>query len=96
MTKPDPAQEAQQGLMADHLSRRLAARRGLSRAVIFFERFWLAAWPVLGVLGVFGVVALLEGFHILPAWLHALVLAIGLSVLAGAFWPQPKPAPVAQ
>ena len=63
---------------ADRLLRRLASKRVLARLVIFFEQFWLVVWPVLGVLGGFAVLALLDGFRSLPPWLHLLALiAIG-------------------
>ncbi len=70
----------------DHSPHRLATRRTLSRAVIFFERLWLTIWPVFGVAALFSVVALLHGFETLPAWLHAMVLAIWLGVFGFTLW----------
>ena len=84
----------------ERLQRRLANRRVLARAVIFFERAWLAIWPVLGVLGLFLVVALLDGFRMLPAWLHVLALALsagmlgwtGLRAVRALVWPDQRAA----
>lgn len=84
----------------EQLQRRLANRRVLARMVIFFERAWLAIWPVLGVLGLFLVVALLDGFRLLPAWLHVLALALsagalgwtGLRAVRALAWPDQRAA----
>lgn len=71
----------ERGEDAEQLQRRLANRRALARIAIYFEHFWLAVWPVLGVLGLFCVVALLDGFRMLPPWLHVLALLLGAGVL---------------
>jgi len=55
--------------------RRLRLRRTLARAAILWERAWPAMAPLLGVLGLFGVVALSGLLPLLPAWLHLVVLA---------------------
>ncbi len=80
--------------------RHLAPRRALTRWVIFFERMWLATWPMLGVVGLFCVVALLDGFSRLPAWAHGVSLAVTVAALAwtrvravpGLAWPDRRAA----
>ena len=57
---------------------------GLARAAIYWEQLWPALWPATAVAGMFLVVALLDGFALLPLWLHVILL-IGFLVafLAG-------------
>lgn len=63
------------GPARDPLPGRLARRRRLARLALWWEAAWPALWPVLGVAGVFLVVALLGLPLLLPGWLHVLVLA---------------------
>ena len=57
------------------LLRRLVRLRLRARAALLFERAWPAAWPPLGVLGLFLCVALLDLPRMLPPALHILLLA---------------------
>jgi hypothetical protein len=61
---------------------RLTRLRRCARGILWFERLWVAAWPALGVAGLFLLAALLGGFTWLTPPLHvtALVLfAIGFA-----------------
>src|SRR5262249_16956234 len=61
--------------------RNLGLRMALARATLAWEQIWPAAWPALGVVGIFLVLALFDVLPALPAWLHLGVLI----VLAAAF-----------
>ena len=67
----------------ERLLRRLAGRRMLARIAIFFEHAWVALWPVFGWAGLFVALALLDGFRLLPPWLHLLAL---LGFAAAILW----------
>ncbi len=54
---------------------RLNARVGATRGIMLWERLWRGLWPVLGVVGLFVAVALLDVLPALPGWLHFAVLA---------------------
>lgn len=56
------------------------------RAGLAWEAFWPRFWPTLGVAGLFLALALLDLLPLLPAWLHALVLAGFLAALLRALW----------
>jgi uncharacterized protein (TIGR02302 family) len=56
----------------------------LARLALTWERAWRAAWPPLGVLGLFAALALLDALPHLPGWLHALVLLALALALGGA------------
>jgi uncharacterized protein (TIGR02302 family) len=58
--------------------RGLGLRRGLARAAILWERVWPALAPLLGLTGVFAVVALTGLLPLLPGWLHLVVLGLFL------------------
>ena len=68
-------------------------RQTLSWLAIYWERLWPALWPVVGLLGLFVALALLDIPPHLPGWLHfALLLAFAISVfgalnMAVAFTP---------
>ncbi|HTT78904.1 MAG TPA: DUF4175 family protein, partial [Stellaceae bacterium] len=67
--------------------RRLGARLFLARAALLWERIWPAAWPALGVLGAFAVLALFDLLPLLPGWGHAIVLgAFVLAFAASVGW----------
>ncbi len=68
----------------DTLLRGVARRRRLALLALWFERAWPAAWPVLGVAGVWVCLALLDLPRRLPGWGHALVLAGFFVVLVAA------------
>ncbi len=56
----------------------------LARAALFWERFWLALWPLLGLLGVFVFLSLVGFWGLLPGWLH--LAALGALVGLGGYW----------
>lgn len=60
---------------------RLARKRALARAALWFEQIWPAAWPPLGVLGGFAVAALLDLPARLPPMLRV-ALPVVVAVLA--------------
>lgn len=62
----------------------LARRLLQARLSLAWENIWPAVLPALGIAGLFVGVALLDGFAVLPAWLHAvfLVATVGLIGLA--------------
>jgi uncharacterized protein (TIGR02302 family) len=60
------------------LSRRAV---GLARLALFWETLWPAAWPPLGILGLFLAVALSGLLEDAPVWLHATLLALFLLAL---------------
>ena len=71
MAQPDPADESNRiapppGLMAKLWRAQLA---------LAWERLWPAAWPVVGVVGLFVALALFDVLPLLPAWAHVMVLA---------------------
>ncbi|WP_198378348.1 DUF4175 family protein, partial [Neoroseomonas rubea] len=68
----------------DPLAHRLARRTRLARLALWWEAAWPALWPVLGVLGVFLVMALAGLPLLLPAWLHLLLLLGFAGALAWA------------
>jgi uncharacterized protein (TIGR02302 family) len=61
---------------------RLGRKLGLARLALTWERAWLAAWPAVGIAGLFLALALLDVLPHLPGWLHALVL-LALAVAFG-------------
>lgn len=54
----------------------------LAQAVVFLERLWPLAWPVLAVLALFVGLALLDILPLLPHWLHGIVLVAFAALLA--------------
>ena len=66
----------------DSLLRVVARRRQMAVLALWFERAWPAAWPVLGVLGIAGCVALLDIPRSLPGWAHVVSLAGFAAALA--------------
>ena len=56
--------------------RGLAARIGLTRAAMLWERLWRALWPLMTTVGLFAAVVLLNILPFLPGWLHFLLLAV--------------------
>lgn len=61
-------------------------RRAWARAVLLIERTWPRLWPVLGVLGVFVCLALLDIPRALPPVLHILLLLAFAAALAAVTW----------
>ena len=68
----------------DTLLRGVARRRRLALLAIWFERAWPAAWPVLGIAGLWLCLALLDLPRRLPGWGHALLLAGFFAALLAA------------
>ncbi|MCO6418581.1 TIGR02302 family protein [Siccirubricoccus sp. KC 17139] len=85
--QPDPLPGA--------LGGRLRRQRRLARLALWWETLWPRAWPPLGLLGLFAILALLDVPARLPPWLHLLLLAgfgAGLGFLLwrgfhGLAWP---------
>jgi uncharacterized protein (TIGR02302 family) len=67
----------------------------VARWTIFWERFWRALWPASGLVAAYGAFALVDGFSVLPEWIHGLslfglVLAVAATLhrnLRGYAWP---------
>ncbi|MBR0658456.1 TIGR02302 family protein [Neoroseomonas oryzicola] len=70
----------------DRLSTRLARRTRLARLALWWEAAWVALWPPLGVIGLFGVVALSGLPLVLPWPLHLLLLAAFAAALGWTAW----------
>ncbi|MFM2128502.1 MAG: hypothetical protein RL477_48, partial [Pseudomonadota bacterium] len=64
----------------------LGRKLWLARLALAWERIWPAAWPALGVGGVFVSLALFDILPVLPAWLHGAVLAAFVAGAAFALW----------
>ena len=47
----------------------------VARLALLWEKLWPAAWPVLGIVGLFLALAFMSLFSALPGWLHAGLLA---------------------
>ena len=63
---------------------RLTLRLALARLALGWELLWPAAWPAVGIAGLFLVLALLDVLPFLPGWLHlALLVAFGAAFLWG-------------
>ncbi|MGE0653081.1 MAG: DUF4175 family protein, partial [Alphaproteobacteria bacterium] len=65
-----------------HLGRKL----WLARLALAWERAWPALWPALGVGGMFIALGLFDVLPVLPAWLHATVLAAFAVGVGYALW----------
>ena len=64
------------------LNRRLAA----ARLTIAWERLWLAIWPTIGIVGLFGAFSLAGQWYLIPGWLHLIIL-VGFAIALGrALW----------
>lgn len=78
---PDKSLKAA-GLAGFGLERKL----WLARLALAWERAWPAAWPALGLGGAFLALGLFDVLPVLPAWLHALVLAAFAAGIGYALW----------
>ncbi len=67
----------------DAAAGRLTALMAAARAALWWERFWPAAAPALGLAALFLALALLDILPVLPPWLHGLILA---ALLTGFFY----------
>jgi len=74
---PGPVPPASRGPVLQGLAR----KQRLARLVLWWEQAWPAAWPALGVMGLYAVLALLDVPAMLPPWPRVLLL---LAVVAGA------------
>ncbi|MBO1074017.1 TIGR02302 family protein [Roseomonas marmotae] len=70
----------------DPLSRRLSRGRRLAWLALAWEELWPRLWPVLGVAGLFAVLALSGVFLVLPGWLHLVLLALFIAALGWTAW----------
>lgn len=70
MSQTPPPQDS-----LDTLLRGVKRRRRLAVLALWFERAWPAVMPVLGVVGVWACIALLDVPRSLPGWAHAVLLA---------------------
>ena len=68
------------------MASRLIFHTNLTRTALLWERFWPAAWPIVGIAGVFLAVALFDVLPALPAWLHTAALAALLAAAAWGIW----------
>lgn len=59
----------------------------LAKAVLFWEALWPALWPVLGLLGLFVLLALAGVFEILPQHFHIAALIVFLLAVGWALRP---------
>ena len=64
----------------------LRRKRAAARLVLWFERFWPAVWPALGVLGAYACAALLDIPGLLPSWPRVLLLAAALGLAGFLLW----------
>jgi len=66
--------------------RMLLRKRAAARLVLWFEQFWPAIWPALGILGAYSCLALLDVPGFLPPWPRVVLLGAALALAAGALW----------
>lgn len=66
--------------------RTLAARLGLARAALFWERVWPAHGLTLAILGLYIAAALFDLPSMVPGWVHASGLLLTTAVVAWALW----------
>jgi len=71
---------------ASPAGRMLLRKRAAARLVLWFEQFWPAIWPALGIAGAYACVALLDVPGLLPPWPRIVLLGAVLALVAGALW----------
>ena len=77
---PQPGRETEVPEALDPRTLRLA------RLALFWEKLWPAAWPAVGVVGLFAALAFVGFFALLPGWLHLLLLlGFGLALGGSAY-----------
>ncbi len=64
----------------------LGRKRGLARAILWFEQLWPAVWPALGLVGAFAAAALLDLPAFLPPSLRVALPAVVLLAAAALLW----------
>jgi uncharacterized protein (TIGR02302 family) len=80
--------EAPKDIPAQGLPGDVRRRIALSWLAVVADRFWPALWPSTGVIGLFLIVALLNGFQWMPGGLHVLLLIGFVVALAWSlYWP---------
>ncbi len=72
--------------MPNPLPRNVTLRLVWARWGLIWARVWSAMWPASGILGVFLIITLMEGWHWLPSWLHTLSLVGFLIGFVYALW----------
>jgi len=82
MTAPDPGLDA----LERQVRRRLSRLIPFAYAALLWERLWPRLWPVIGVVGAFIALALLDVFPMMPFWLHGMALAGFAAVSAWALY----------
>lgn len=70
----------------DPLARRLSRGRRLARWALGWEALWPRLWPVLGLAGLFLLLALSGVVALLPPWLHLVLLAGFAAAIGVAAW----------
>ena len=68
------------------MASRLTVQLGLARTALFWERFWPAIWPLVGIAGLFLTVALFDLLPALSIWLHIAALAAFGAATLWALW----------
>ncbi|MDR4168268.1 DUF4175 domain-containing protein, partial [Bacillus paranthracis] len=70
----------------DPLARRPSRGRRLARWALGWEALWPRLWPVLGLAGLFLLLALSGVVALLPPWLHLVLLAGFAAAIGVAAW----------
>jgi uncharacterized protein (TIGR02302 family) len=84
---PGPVPPPLQGpALQSPASRGLARKRQVARLVLWWEQGWPAAWPALGVLGLYAVLALLDVPAMLPPWPRLLLLLVAAAGVLALLW----------
>ncbi|MCR0984489.1 DUF4175 domain-containing protein [Roseomonas populi] len=81
MSGPGPRQTEPTGRAGSPVLRRLGRLRARARAALLWESLWPRAWPALGVVGVFLVLALSGFFLLLSPLAHLILLAVLIAAL---------------
>ena len=68
------------------MPRALGRRVIQARLSLAWEAIWPSVSPVVGIVGIFAGIALLEGFSYLPGWLHTVFLAASAILLGYAVY----------
>ena len=84
---PEQASDPEPGLdpeIGPRARARLGLLTGLAGLALFWERLWPRLVPLIGAIGLFVTVALLDLLPMLPFWLHVCALAVFAGALAWA------------
>lgn len=77
MAQPDPTEDSNRVTPPPGLVRKLWR----AQLALAWERLWPALWPVVGIVGLFVVLALFDVLPSLPTWAHVAVLAVFAAAL---------------